>query len=239
MAVLSSRRPAAVPPPGIAPPGIEIPGYQRPPLPGAPKEEGFSEVPSGTAAGSPGFQSRAGRLWLAFLLLVALPALLEAQTASEYDIKAAFLYNFTKFVDWPSDAFPDPGSLKVCVLGENPFGSSLQTIAGELVGNRKLTVMRTDSLARPAGCQVLFISRSERERVPQILAAVKGSPVLTVGDTRGFADEGVIINFVLEGSKVRFEINTDSAERAGLKISSKLLQLAKRIVANPGARPGP
>jgi len=107
------------------------------------------------------------------------------------------------------------------------------------VGSRKLTVMRTDSLARPAGCQVLFISRSERERVPQILAAVKGSPVLTVGDTKGFADDGVIINFVLEGSKVRFEINTDSADRAGLKISSKLLQLAKRIVPNPGARPGP
>ncbi|HEY4563473.1 MAG TPA: YfiR family protein [Thermoanaerobaculia bacterium] len=177
------------------------------------------------------------RLLLVFLL--ALPALLGAQTASEYDIKAAFLYNFTKFVDWPPDAFPDPSSLKVCVLGENPFGTSLQTIAGELVGNRKLTVMRTDSLARPAGCQVLFISRSERERVPQILAAVKGSPVLTVGDTKGFVDEGVIINFVLEGSKVRFEINTDSADRAGLKISSKLLQLAKRIVANPGARPGP
>lgn len=173
------------------------------------------------------------------LFLLAVPALLAAQTASEYDVKAAFLYNFTKFVDWPPDAFPDPGSLKVCVLGENPFGASLQTIAGELVGNRKLTVMRTDSLARPAGCQVLFISRSERERVPQILAAVKGSPVLTVGDTKGFADEGVIINFVLEGSKVRFEVNTDSAERAGLKISSKLLQLAKRIVANPGARPGP
>ena len=173
------------------------------------------------------------------LLLVALPALLGAQTASEYDVKAAFLYNFTKFVDWPPDAFPDPGSLKVCVLGENPFGASLQTIAGELVGNRKLTVMRTDSLARPAGCQVLFISRSEREHVSQILAAVKDSPVLTVGDTKGFADEGVIINFVLEGSKVRFEVNTDSAERAGLKISSKLLQLAKRIVANPGARPGP
>lgn len=173
------------------------------------------------------------------LLLLAVPALLGAQTASEYDVKAAFLYNFTKFVDWPPDAFPDPSSLKICVLGDNPFGNSLQTVAGELVGNRKLTVMRTDSLAKPAGCQVLFISRSEREHVPQILAAVKGSPVLTVGDTKGFADDGVIINFVPEGSKVRFEINTDSAERARLRISSKLLQLAKRIVTNPGAKPGP
>jgi YfiR/HmsC-like len=171
--------------------------------------------------------------------LLAVPALLAAQTASEYDVKAAFLYNFTKFVDWPPDAFPDSGSLKICVLGDDPFGGSLRTVAGELVGNRKLTVTRTESLARPAGCQVLFISRSEQDHVRQILAAVKGSPVLTVGDTKGFADDGVIINFVLEGSKVRFEINTDSAEQAHLKISSKLLQLAKRIVPNPGARPGP
>ena len=124
------------------------------------------------------------------------------------------------------------------MLGDDPFGGSLQAVAGEQVGNHKLNVTRTDSPAKPAGCQILFISRSERERLPQILAAVKGSPVLTVGDTKGFVDEGVIINFILEGSKVRFEINTESADRAGLRISSKLLQLAKRIVTAPGARPG-
>lgn len=176
---------------------------------------------------------------LFLVLLLALPAVAAAQSAAEYDVKAAFLFNFAKFVDWPPEAFPDPNSLKVCVLGDDPFGGSLQTVTGEQVGSRKLTVMRTGSLAKPAGCQILFISRSEREHVSQILAAVKGSPVLTVGDTKGFADDGVIINFVLEGSKVRFEINTDSADRAKLKISSKLLQLAKRIVTNPGARPGP
>ena len=184
--------------------------------------------------------SRAGaRAVIGLLLLLAVPGLLGAQTAPEYDVKAAFLYNFTKFVDWPPEAFPDPNSLKVCVLGDNPFGGSLQAIAGEQVGNRKLTVMRTDSLAKPAGCQILFISRSEREKLNHILSAVKGLPVLTVGDTKGYAEDGVIINFVLEGSKVRFEINTESADRAGIRISSKLLQLAKRIVTAPGARPGP
>ncbi len=226
----------------VAPPGIEIPGYRRTPLSGASKEEIFSEVPAGTAFGSPGFQSRARRPALPFLLLallLAVPGLLGAQTVSEYDVKAAFLYNFTKFVDWPASAFPDPENLKICVLGDDPFGKSLRSVAGEQVGGHKLTVTQTDSLARPTGCQVLFISHSERERLPQILAAVRGAPVLTVGDTKGFADDGVIINFVLEGSKVRFEINTESADRAGIKISSKLLQLAKRIVPNPGARPGP
>jgi hypothetical protein len=179
------------------------------------------------------------RVALPLALLLAVSALLGAQTAGEYDVKAAFLYNFTKFVDWPSSAFPDPSNLKICVLGDDPFGKSLRSVAGEQVGNHKLTVMQTDSLAKPAGCQILFISRSEREHLSQILASVKGFPVLTVGDTKGFADDGVIINFVLEGSKVRFEINTESADRAGIRISSKLLQLAKRIVPNPGARPGP
>jgi hypothetical protein len=176
---------------------------------------------------------------LLFALLLAVPGAAPAQTASEYDVKALFLYNFAKFVDWPPAAFPDPDNLKICVLGDDPFGGSLQAVAGEQVGNHKLRVVRTDSISKPAGCQILFISRSERDRIPQILAAVKDSPVLTVGDTKGFAEDGVIINFILEGSKVRFEINTESADRAGLRISSKLLQLARRIVAAPGTRPGP
>jgi hypothetical protein len=179
------------------------------------------------------------RVPLLLALLLAVPALAGAQTAAEYDVKAAFLYNFAKFVDWPPAAFPDPNSLRICVLGEDPFGKSLQAVTDEQVGGHKLIVTRTESLAKPTGCQILFISRSERERLAQILAAVKGSPVLTVGDTDGFANRGVMINFVLEGSKVRFEINTESADRAGIKISSKLLQLAKKIVANSGARPGP
>jgi hypothetical protein len=173
---------------------------------------------------------------LAALLALQVPA--AAQTASEYDVKAAFLFNFTKFVDWPATAFPDPGSLKVCVLGEDPFGRSLQAVAGEAVASRKLTVVRSDAIPKPGGCQILFISRSERERLPQILAANKDAPVLTVGDTKGFVDQGVIINFILEDSKVRFEINTDAADRAGIRISSKLLQLARRIVPTPGGKGG-
>jgi hypothetical protein len=181
---------------------------------------------------------RAGLPALLLALLLAVPGMASAQTAEEYEVKAAFLYNFAKFVDWPPESFPDPNSLKICVLGDDPFGGSLQTVAGEQVGGHKLQVVRMDSTSRLAGCQILFISRSEREHIPQILAAIKGSPVLTVGDTQKFADDGVIINFILEGSKVRFEINTGSADRAGIRISSKLLQLAKRIVTAPGARPG-
>jgi hypothetical protein len=164
------------------------------------------------------------------------PGAARAQGPSEYEVKAAFLYNFTKFVEWPPSAFAEGNApLRLCVLGDDPFGRSLQTVVGEEIEGHKLIVVRTETLARAAGCQVLFVSRSERDRLPQILAPLKSSPVLTVGDTKGFLDQGGIVNFILEGSRVHFEINPTAAEQAGLKISSKLLRLA-RIA---GQKPGP
>ena len=168
------------------------------------------------------------------LLALPGPAVAQAQAASEYDVKAAFLYNFTKFVEWPPSAFSSDGSMWLCVLGEDPFSKSLDLIASEGVGGRKLQVLRTPKLAEPGVCQILFISRSERDRMPEILKELRTSPVLTVADTDGFLDHGGIINFKLEGSKVRFEINQEAAERAGLKISSKLLQLAVHVKGSPG-----
>lgn len=177
---------------------------------------------------------------LLLAVLLAVPGGLRAQAAGEYDLKAAFLYNFAKFVDWPPAAFPEPGSsFRICVLGRDPFGGSLQAaVNGEEIAGHRLTVMRSESLAKPSGCQILFVSRSERDQTREILAAVKDSPVLTVGDVPGFLEQGGIINFLLEGNKVRFEINNEAAARAKLNISSKLLQLARRVVPNPGTRPG-
>ena len=170
---------------------------------------------------------------LLLALLLAAPAAGRADaTAAEYDVKAAFLYNFTKFVDWPPSAFHDDrSSLRLCVLGEDPFGGSLQTFVKEEVAGRKVTVLRSGWMSDPSGCQILFVSRSEEERLTEILAAVRGAPVLTVGDMEGFLEKGGIINFILQGSKVRFEINQESAELAGIKISSKLLRLATRVVS--------
>jgi hypothetical protein len=171
----------------------------------------------------------------AFLLLaaclLALPGAARAEVAvSEYDVKAAFLYNFTKFVDWPPSAFASEHSpLKICVVGEDPFGKTLRSLMEDEVAGRRLILVHLDSLNSPAACQVLFVSRSERDRLPQILAAVRGAPVLTVGDTPGFLDHGGMINFILERSKVRFDINQEAAERSGIRISSKLLALAKHV----------
>ena len=154
--------------------------------------------------------------------------------AAEYEVKAAFLFNFTKFVEWPPAAFADERSpLKICVLGENPFGKTLHALIGDEVGGRRLSLTHLENLNNLETCHVLFVSRSERERLGQIVTAVRNAPVLTVGDTPGFIDQGGMINFVLEGSKVRFDINQEAAERAGLKISSRLLALAKHVKGRP------
>ncbi|HYO16683.1 MAG TPA: YfiR family protein [Thermoanaerobaculia bacterium] len=176
----------------------------------------------------------AGRILLVLLAAVLLAissAGASTQTASEYDVKAAFLYNFTKFVEWPPTAFPaERSQLRVCILGGNPFGKSLEAvIEGEEVQGRRLTLLRVDVLHSPGLCHILFISRSERTRIPAILTAVQGSPVLTVSETDGFLEKGGTINFKVQEGKVRFEINPSAAERGGLKMSSKLLRLATRI----------
>lgn len=171
----------------------------------------------------------------AFLLVLALagiPGTLPAgaqEVEPEYELKAAFLYNFVKFVDWPPEAFAGEKSpLTICVYGKDPFGKSLDgAVQGERLGERSLLVQRPEALEELRGCHVLFVGRSERQRLPEVLGQVEGTPVLTVGDTDGFLRAGGIINFVLEDNKVRFLINVDAAERSRLRLSSKLLRLAK------------
>lgn len=154
--------------------------------------------------------------------------------APEYDLKAAFLFNFARFVEWPPTAFAgDRAPLTVCVYGEDPFGPTLDAVVqGERVGERSLLVQRPDSLDDLGECHVLFVCRSEKDRLGKVMAQVAGKPVLTVADTDGFLRAGGTINFILEGSKVRFLINQEAAARSGLRISSKLMRLA----VAPGGR---
>lgn len=159
-------------------------------------------------------------------VLFLLPAAAAAQ-APEYDLKAAFLFNFVKFVEWPPHAFAsDRAPVNLCVHGRDPFGAILdKVVEGEKVGERSL-VVRRPGLDELDGCHVLFVSRSEAERMDAVLARIGGKPVLTVADSDGFLQAGGAINFVLEGSKVRFLIDPKAAERNGLRISSRLLRLA-------------
>ncbi|OHE55951.1 MAG: hypothetical protein A2Z47_06915 [Thermodesulfovibrio sp. RBG_19FT_COMBO_42_12] len=148
----------------------------------------------------------------------------------EYDVKAAFIYNFLKFIDWPDGAFVDEqNSMSICVLGKSPFGSALDFVREEKINNRKIIVKHYNNIHDLGRCHILFISRSEGEGLTQILENLKGLNILTISDNKGFAQQGVVINFYIEEDKVRFEINQDAANRSGLKISSKLLSLAKIV----------
>jgi hypothetical protein len=154
-----------------------------------------------------------------------------AQAPSEYEVKAVFLYNFAKFVEWPNDPSTNGREpIMVCIAGQDPFGRILdQTILDKTANGHPFIVKRFKKGEDAAGCQILFTSSSDQTYIRSLFAALKGSSVLTVGETEGFPQLGGIVNFTLKENKVRFEINVDAAERARLKISSKLLRVAKVV----------
>lgn len=172
---------------------------------------------------------------LAAVLLVALflaprgARALEA-TATEQEVKAAYLFNFTKFVEWPDGTFASPsGPLQICVFGQDPFGRLLDgVIQGQQVEGKSLAAARPERIADLRSCHVLFVSRSERGRLGEILASVRGSSVLTVGEGEEFLEKGGMIAFVRQGPKVRFHIEKKAAEQAPFKISSRLMALGDR-----------
>ncbi len=151
--------------------------------------------------------------------------------SKEYEVKAAFLFHFTQFVEWPDSAFADPNApFCIGVLGDDSFGGALDEIVkDESVGRHKIVIKRSRQTADLKGCQILFISNSEKDHVAQILSSLDDSGILTVGETDGFAGQGGIINFYLEENKVRFEINPGTAKHHGLKISSQLLGLGRIV----------
>ena len=163
---------------------------------------------------------------LYLLVAGAALALAQPQAVDEYRVKAAFLYNFAKFVEWPADSFKsvsDP--ITICVLG-NPFGGRLEeTVNGKRIDERPLIVREIADLAEGRGCNILFVS-TQKKLTYDLLSRVNGSPILTVGDCANFAARGGIIGFRLENGKIRLEINVGAADRARLRISSKLLSLS-------------
>jgi len=162
--------------------------------------------------------------------------------SSEYLIKAGFIYNFANLVQWPSTSFAQPDSpIVIVILGEDHFGATLDhALEGKKVNARPFVIKRARSvseLQRALGpqkeCQILYVSSSEMSRLGEAIQLLKGVPVLTIGETPGFAKNGGIINLILEDNKVRFEVNVQAAKDADLNISSRLLALA-RIIPPPG-----
>jgi YfiR/HmsC-like len=172
------------------------------------------------------------RCWLIFFaaLLSSGPHVHGQATASpEYQVKAVFLFNFAQFVDWPAKAFPDPAApLTIGVLGDDPFGTYLdETVRGEKANGRPLMVQRYRRVTDIKTCHVLFISRSENDRLDQILSALRGRNILTVGESEDFALRGGMIQFIKEKNKIRMRINLEAVTTANLKVSSKLLRVAE------------
>ena len=173
----------------------------------------------------------------------------ESETSREYQIKAAFLFNFFKFIDWPEEKITNRNeSFIICIIGEDPFGKSLEPVKEKEVKGRKVVIKylkdlkeleisdkkdkseTKNTIEALRKCHLLFICSSEKRNLATIIEGLKEAPVLTVGETAGFLESGGVINFLMEDKKVCFEINNFAAKQGKLKIRSKLLRLARRVV---------
>ena len=154
-----------------------------------------------------------------------------SQETLENDIKAAFLYNFTKFIEWPGPASRTAEPFRLCVLADAGFTTAVdRIIAGESVEGRPLARMEPQSPDDARQCAILYVGRGHTERGAPLVTAVRELPVLTVGDSPRFVEQGGTIEFVLENNRVRFDVSPGAAQRSGLLVSSKLLRVARQVV---------
>jgi len=189
---------------------------------------------------------RRSRLTVAVLLCLSLALGANAQSSdsaasSEYLIKAGFIYNFAQLVQWPSVVFSQADSpIVIGILGTDPFGTTIdRVVENKKLDGRNLVVKRLKwgkDLKDLKDCNILFVSSSEKEHIPDLVNMVKWLPILTIGETPGFATRGGIINLTLQDNKVRFEVNIEAAKQANLNISSRLLALARIVPQSADGR---
>ena len=173
------------------------------------------------------------RLYINTLLLLFGIFLSASQTTinREYQIKAAFLFNFTQFVEWPVNAFPDPEtSLIIGVLGEDPFGNYLEeTVTGEKVNGHLLVIQHYENIEEAKTCHILFINQAETNKPEQAVINLKGKYILTVSDGNNFIKQGGMIRFITKNNTIQIQINSEAAKEANLIVSSKLLRIAEVV----------
>jgi hypothetical protein len=199
---------------------------------------------TGCLLGGPGDAARVrGRskllIGVLFALLAIRPMPSTAQSqVDEYRLKAAFLFHFAQFVEWPAEALGNANSpFVICIAGEDPFHGDLEeAVEGKSIGSRPVRLRHIKQLRESQGCHVLFIGKDESNGVEPLTSTLNNMPVLTVGESDDFLQKAGIIRFCLEDRKIRFEVNQDAAEAVNLKISSRLLLLAKTVVGRKGPR---
>lgn len=188
-----------------------------------------------------GGTSLAGRLAIALPMILSVSSLLGQGKPTEYQVKAAYLFNFGKFLDQPSRPFsPSTGTFDICIVGTDRLGQSLDRItANEHLNNLAVRVVRTPEVANARGCAIVFFGSSEDLRIEKDLAVLAGTDALTVSDSQHFLERGGMVQFVLESSHVRFKVNLDAVARTHLVLSSELLRVASSVSGKPrqGAQP--
>lgn len=167
------------------------------------------------------------RAWATLLLAGCALSRAAAEELPEYRIKAAFVYNFAAFTEWPADI---GSTLNLCIYGTDPFGAEILPLAGKKIGERHLALHQRSTLAALKGCQIVFVASPESAQLPRVLEALRGQPVLTVADTPGALQQGVMLNMRLTEGRVSFEANLAAVRPARLSLSSKLLRLAAEVV---------
>ena len=184
-------------------------------------------------------QPKAIRCLLKVLMIVwilTIPVLqAQSSTPTDYDVKAAYLFNFGRFVEWPAHTLADSGVFTFCILGRDPFGANLDhLLARETIDGKNIAVKRIATAHEAAGCQVLFMGAEQESRVSKVIEELDKEAVLTVSDVPKFSDRGGMIQFVMEGNRVRFEVNLSATQRAGLTLSSDLLKVATSVKRGSG-----
>ena len=176
------------------------------------------------------------RLSIFMFLILSSTFSFAGEPEREYQVKAGFLYKFLLFAEWPEETTAEPGdTIIIGIIGKDSFGNAFEPVEGELIDGRKLTVRRFKedvSVATLEECRILFISPSLKKKVSKILKTLNEYPIITVSEVKGFTKSGGMINFVIKGNRVGFEINMSAAKSAGIKFRSKLLRVAHQIVVN-------
>jgi hypothetical protein len=165
--------------------------------------------------------------WSLGLTLLAFAPAAQSDDLPEYRLKAAFIYNFALFTEWPAGI---GSTLTLCVYGPDPFGEEIDALQGKPVGDRRMAVRRVTSVEALSVCQVVFISDPSGDGVSRVLSSLRGATVLTIADAPGAAKQGVALNMSVVNNKITFEANLTAARAANLKLSSKLLSLATEVV---------
>jgi hypothetical protein len=155
----------------------------------------------------------------------------ESGQLNEYEVKAAYLYNFAKYVDWPTAVLPrENTSLTICIVGKSPMNEVIESLAGKTIKNHRLVVRQFSRIEDLSECNILFVNAAVKSSLAQILASIAPRSILTVSDGNGFAAAGGVIEFVPVGDKIRFKINNRAAQHVNLRISSHLLRLATTVI---------